>query len=115
MFVQSSQRGKQYGMSIYSWDLMYTIQEFVKSDANLVKTLQVIDKLSDFYVENKRGQEQTWLLWFAVQDNIIGYNTTNYENALLFFFFFLIQCTYTTLELCVKLRSLNTEWVENKS
>jgi len=46
-------------MSIYSWDLMYTIQEFVKSDANLVKTLQVIDKLSDFYVENKRGQEQT--------------------------------------------------------
>lgn len=42
-------------MSIYSWELMYTIQEFVKSDANLVKTLQVTDKLSDFYVENKQG------------------------------------------------------------
>jgi len=93
-------------MSIYSWDLMYTIQEFVKSDVKLVKTLQVTDKLSDFYVENKCGQEQTWLLWFAVQDNIIEYNTTNYENVILFF---LIQCTYTTLELCVKLRSLNTE------
>lgn len=65
---------------------MYTIQEFVKSDVNLVKTLQVIDKLSDFYVENKCGQEQTWLLWFAVQDNIIEYNTTNYENVILFFF-----------------------------
>jgi hypothetical protein len=41
-YVQTSQRDKQYGMSIYSWELMYTIQEFVKSDVNLVKTLQVI-------------------------------------------------------------------------
>ena len=65
---------------------MYTIQEFVKSDANLVKTLQVIDKLSDFYVENKWGQEQTWLLWFAIQDNIIEYNTTDYEKSYFFFF-----------------------------
>jgi hypothetical protein len=55
LYVQISQRDKQYGMSIYSWELMYTIQEFVKNDVNLIKTLQVIDKLSDFYVENKQG------------------------------------------------------------